>query len=580
MHHCNTNQTIVASIRRHSSRSPVIQKTLKEFRRNIDDLSELPAIIDEVSKLMGLRGFTDSYGDNAFASDALQIDTSGPIGLHLSIVDLPGLISVSNEEKTDEDVDKASNDIANQGIIKLARQFDPDDGRTVGIITKPDLINEGTESKIARVAKNLDNIKLKLGFFLVKNPKPSELEEGLDMDTRSRRELQFFSSPPWLSQGLYFDRVGAEKLRVFLQDLLDAHIERELPKVKTDIKNGLLASETELQVLGEPHPTVGHIRTFLIGLSLQFTGLEQVALDGNYHGNYQTFFDHFEGSRLRARIQQLNTAFATEVLEKGEKRRIKAAFDPFESDNESTNDVDEQITVTKAEMIGWVKQAYVRTKGRELLGNYSSDLLGELFQEEAKPWSPIAERHVSNVFGAVSRWIDNAIDVIFHDEKIRREVRDLLQDWMERTRKQALEELEKLVLDEKRSPLTYNHYYTNNHGKLHIPNNPVEIEKFVSALQARIIVDMDDQACNEALTELNAYYKDAIKTFVDNVARQVIERHIAPSLPSAFCPDNVSQMSDEVLLNIGSEPENQIQRRQKPTEIAQRLRQSLAALQN
>ena len=71
-----------------------------------------------------------------------------------------------------------------------------------------------------------------------------------------------------------------------------------------------------------------------------------------------------------------------------------------------------------------------------------------------------------------------------------------------------------------------------------------------------------------------------MKTFVDNVARQVIERHIASSLPSAFCPDNVSQMSDEVLLKVGSEPEQQIQRRKKLTEIAQSLRQSLAALQN
>ena len=104
-------------------------------------------------------------------------------------------------------------------------------------------------------------------------------------------------------------------------------------------------------------------------------------------------------------------------------------------------------------------EAYVRTKGRELPGNYNSALLGELFQEQAKPWLPITERHVSSVFAAVSRWVNNAIDEMFNDEKIRREVRDLLQDWMERTRKRALEELEKLVQDEKRSPLTYNHYY-------------------------------------------------------------------------------------------------------------------------
>jgi vacuolar-type H+-ATPase subunit H len=132
----------------------------------------------------------------------------------------------------------------------------------------------------------------------------------------------------------------------------------------------------------------------------------------------------------------------------------------------------------------------------------------------------------------VSRWVDKATDALFHEEKIRREIRELLQDWMQRAREQASNELDKLIQDEKRSPLTYNHYYTDNvqkarlnfqkmavkdvvaevtqrdwHGKLHIPNCSVEIEKFVSALQARITVNMDEQACNEAVTELNAYYK-------------------------------------------------------------------------
>jgi hypothetical protein len=74
-------------------------------------------------------------------------------------------------------------------------------------------------------------------------------------------------------------------------------------------------------------------------------------------------------------------------------------------------------------------------------------------------------------------------------------------------------------------------------------------------------------------------WKVAMKTFVDNVARQVIERHIISSLPTAFCPNNVSQMPDEVLLDISSEPQKQILRRQKLAEITQGLRQSLATLQ-
>ncbi len=44
-------------------------------------------------------------------------------------------------------------------------------------------------------------------------------------------------------------------------------------------------------------------------------------------------------------------------------------------------------------------------------------------------------------------------------------------------------------------------------GKLHVSNNVVDAEKLVASLQKRIIVDMDAQACAEALAGLLAYYK-------------------------------------------------------------------------
>lgn len=149
-------------------------------------MSELPDVIQDVSRLMKIRGYSDRNDGCAFAPDALRIEVTGPIGVHLSVVDLPGLISVANEEQTEEDVQavqdmvtgylrnsrtiilavlQAGNDMANQPIIKLAKTHDTLGQRTVGIITKPDLINHGAEATLARLAKNEDNIKLRLGFF-------------------------------------------------------------------------------------------------------------------------------------------------------------------------------------------------------------------------------------------------------------------------------------------------------------------------------------------------------------------------------------------------------------------------------
>ncbi|KAL7942892.1 P-loop containing nucleoside triphosphate hydrolase protein [Trichoderma barbatum] len=622
--------SITASIRPHISRTPEVQQTLSAYRKDVKNISELPSIIQEVSRLMNIRGYCDNEGGNAFAPDALRIEVTGPIGLHLSVVDLPGLISVANEEQTEEDVEavhsmvtsylqssrtiilavlQASNDMANQPIIKLARTHDTLGQRTVGIITKPDLINRGTEAKIALVAKNQDNIKLKLGFFLLKNPSPAELKECLNMATRSALERRFFSTPAWASQDLDMNRVGAEKLRSFLQELLDTHIERELPKVREEIKKLLTVRDAELRSLGEARPTTDLIRAFLTRLSMKFYELLQAALEGNYHSIDTEFFSESGTSRLRARVQEWNTRFSNYMRESGQKRKMEPEPDPFnerlgsdDPEDHELGGVTAQIIVSKAEMMRWVKEAYSRTKGKELPGNYNSALLAELFHEQSRRWPGIAESHIHNILEIVSEWIQLAVERLIPEGGMRAQIHSILQEWLEDTEKNALGELEKLIGDERRSPLTYNHYYTDNvqktrldgqkkavqkavsaerdvHGKLHISNVQVDIQKFIAAIGSRITVDMDEQACHEAINELDAYYKVARKTFVDNVARQVVERHVIAPLPNAFCPNSVSQLCEEDLLRIGSESEKQTAKREKLAAQVQGLKKSLRDLQ-
>ena len=59
----------------------------------------------------------------------------------------------------------ATQDIANSDSLKLAREVDPDGERTIGVITKIDLMDAGTDAR-----QHLDGstYKLKLGYFGVK----------------------------------------------------------------------------------------------------------------------------------------------------------------------------------------------------------------------------------------------------------------------------------------------------------------------------------------------------------------------------------------------------------------------------
>lgn len=71
-----------------------------------------------------------------------------------------------------------------------------------------------------------------------------------------------------------------------------------------------------------------------------------------------------------------------------------------------------------------------------------------------------------------------------------------------------------------------------------------------------------------------------MKTFVDNVCRQVVERHLLSTLPEIFDPATVAAFSDDEVLQTASEPERQKLRRAYLLALAKGLRDSLKSLRN
>ena len=59
----------------------------------------------------------------------------------------------------------ANTDLANSDALQLARQVDPDGDRTIGVVTKIDLMDEGTDALELLQGKIY---QLKLGYFGVK----------------------------------------------------------------------------------------------------------------------------------------------------------------------------------------------------------------------------------------------------------------------------------------------------------------------------------------------------------------------------------------------------------------------------
>ena len=265
LRHSLTESSITASIIPHKERDSEEANELRNFHRSLAGYGELPGVISDAAEQMGIRGFGDAGEDApAFSADVLRIEAIGNTGLHLTVVDLPGLIFV--DETAGQDIKlvenlvdsylrnsrtiilavvRATNDIVTEPIIQRARHFDRSGERTVGIITKVDLINKGTEARIAKFTKNQDQTKLKLGFFVLKNPSPMEINEGITLAQRKKAEMQFFQSAQWKDHPLNMSRVGIDALRSFLASLLESHIERELPKVCDEIETLLFFENLE-----------------------------------------------------------------------------------------------------------------------------------------------------------------------------------------------------------------------------------------------------------------------------------------------------------------------------------------------
>jgi len=129
-------------------------------------------------------------------------------------------------------------------------------------------------------------------------------------------------------------------------------------------------------------------------------------------------------------------------------------------------------------------------------------------------------------------FVKSALSHVVQNEQVLYELLEIANTSLQRSKQNAEEELKKLCHDEKQHPITYNHYYTDNvqksrqdttrqmirtamdearredwNGRFHISNTQVDAEKLLSSLQCRITINMDSQACAEALAGLDAYYK-------------------------------------------------------------------------
>jgi len=198
---------------------------------------------------MGLSGDDDTERRPTFSNDVLRLEISGPDQQHLSVIDVPGIFKSTTEGLTTKaDIQLVRNmvkgymdnprsimlavvpanvDLATQEILELATESDPHGDRTLGVLTKPDLVDKGAESGVLDLLKGRTR-RMKLEWHIIRNPGQKELQDA-SID-RGSLETDFFrSSEPWSTVDK--QRVGINSLRLRLKEVHSTPVKRVFPKV-------------------------------------------------------------------------------------------------------------------------------------------------------------------------------------------------------------------------------------------------------------------------------------------------------------------------------------------------------------
>lgn len=187
----------------------------------------------------------------AISKEPIRLTWFSPQVLELTLVDLPGMTRVAMDGQP-EDIEQqirdlvfeyikkqnalilavtpANSDIANSDALKIAKEVDPNGNRTIGILTKIDLMDKGTDAR--NILENRA-YRLKKGFIGLVNRSQKDIDENKNIKEAQEEEDTFFQEH--LAYSNMADNMGSKYLQKRLNRELLEHIQNKLPEFKASV---------------------------------------------------------------------------------------------------------------------------------------------------------------------------------------------------------------------------------------------------------------------------------------------------------------------------------------------------------
>ncbi|XP_063457361.1 interferon-induced GTP-binding protein Mx2 isoform X2 [Pan paniscus] len=243
-----------------------------------DQSSGKSSVLEALSGVALPRGSAQNVmagNGRGISHELISLEITSPDVPDLTIIDLPGItrVAVDNQprdiglqikalikryiqrQQTINLVVVPCNvDIATTEALSMAHEVDPEGDRTIGILTKPDLMDRGTEKSVMNVVRNL-TYPLKKGYMIVKCRGQQEITNRLSLAEATKKEITFFQTHPYFRVLLEEGSATVPRLAERLTTELIVHIQKSLPLLEEQIRESHQKATEELRRCGADIPS-------------------------------------------------------------------------------------------------------------------------------------------------------------------------------------------------------------------------------------------------------------------------------------------------------------------------------------
>ncbi|CAE8582582.1 unnamed protein product [Polarella glacialis] len=385
-----------------------------------------------------IRALTAQHatGDTFISRKALYVRVVRKDGPQLSLIDLPGVthnadkmadihevtVSLVEEYVRHEEVVilcviPAMSDFGNAEVIKLARKYDPEGKRTLGVVTKCDDAARAEASDVVdkTLMRRDSDVQLKLGFHCVVNRSQKNIDDNMARKDLWVKEQQLFETSERL-RGLPSDHWGTLRLMEKIARIQASRVDECLPKIKEAVRAKLLELREAIVVVVVAVVVVEDQYRLFNGV------LRKVSddLQRRVRAEFMSSDPHDKALTIAPRVAQMVQEFRTRLQEENPEWLGRDMIDQVEDTVETfvhgytvDNLTGPQVFISLIRRT-FVEEGMLKDAADELVENIASHLRTVVTHVVAKH----ANVHVM----LASRLAEKAADVIDHCLEMAREL--------------------------------------------------------------------------------------------------------------------------------------------------------------